>query len=79
MVVLSVGTNNIPNTCDEILEGIESIAWTISNALPNTKIIALVSLWNSHIAINALKLSERHFGLLFLLFYLFFVVSLNIC
>lgn len=42
MVVL-VGTNNHGHTSDEIVEGIESILWSIVNILPDAKIILLVS------------------------------------
>jgi len=41
IVVVWAGTNNHSHTSDEIVEGLESIAWCINNSLPNAKIILL--------------------------------------
>eukprot|EP00112_Aurelia_sp_Birch-Aquarium-sp1_P024217 Seg7544.1 transcript_id=Seg7544.1/GoldUCD/mRNA.D3Y31 product="Platelet-activating factor acetylhydrolase IB subunit beta" protein_id=Seg7544.1/GoldUCD/D3Y31 len=41
LFVVLVGTNNIDNTCDEIVEGLETIAWTINQRHPQTKILIL--------------------------------------
>jgi len=44
VVVLLVGTNNHHSSAEQVVEGIESIVWSISSKLPSAKIIVLVRL-----------------------------------
>lgn len=44
VAVVLAGTNNYANTCEEIVEGIEAIAWCIGNNVPACKIIVLALL-----------------------------------
>lgn len=41
VVVLLVGTNNHHSSAEQVVEGIESIVWSISSKLPSAKIIVL--------------------------------------
>eukprot|EP00794_Sanderia_malayensis_P010941 gene10941-12102_t len=62
--VVLVGTNNHSNTADEIVEGIESLAWYISSNRPNAKIIIMALLPRGQ-KLNMLrdKISEINLGL----------------
>ena len=42
VVVLLAGTNNHHSSADQLVEGIETIVWSISSKLPAAKIIVLV-------------------------------------
>lgn len=44
VVVLLVGTNNHHSSAEQVVEGIESIVWSITSKLPSAKIIVLVRL-----------------------------------
>merc|ERR1719378_1237338 len=39
--VVLVGTNNHNNSADEVVEGIENLAWHISGSKPNSKIVIM--------------------------------------
>lgn len=41
VVVLLIGTNNHHSTADQVVEGIESVVWSITSKLPSAKIIVL--------------------------------------
>ena len=41
--VILVGTNNYHSTVEEIVDGLEAIAWTIGEKKPQSKIVILVS------------------------------------
>jgi len=43
-VVLLVGTNNHHSSAEQVVEGIETIVWSITSKLPSAKIIVLVRL-----------------------------------
>ena len=43
MFVILVGTNNYHSTVEEIVDGLETIAWTVYEKRPQSKIVILVS------------------------------------
>ena len=43
MFVILVGTNNHHSTVEEIVDGLETIAWIIGEKRPQSKIVILVS------------------------------------
>ena len=42
VVVLLVGTNNYHSSAEQVVEGIETIVWSITSKLPSAKVIVLV-------------------------------------
>ena len=44
VVVLLVGTNNYHSSAEQVVEGIETIVWSVTSKLPSAKVIVLVSL-----------------------------------
>lgn len=44
VVVLLVGTNNHHSSAEQVVEGIETIVWSITSKLPSAKVIVLVRL-----------------------------------
>jgi len=57
-VVLLVGTNNHHSSAEQVVEGIETIVWSITSKLPSAKIIVLSLLPRGK---QPNRLREKHF------------------